>query len=65
MLLYNCTLYFCGIKAARLQIHAYFHENFGNVFECVILYSNQKEAIFTLSIALTNHVNYQKWSKYA
>jgi hypothetical protein len=42
-------------KAASLQIHANFHENFENVFECVIFR--------TLSMALTNHVNYQKVDK--
>jgi hypothetical protein len=40
------TQHKCGIcgmsvdtkfKAARLRIHANFHENFENVFECVIL----------------------------
>jgi hypothetical protein len=30
-------------KAARLKIHAKFHDNFENVFECVILSINQKE----------------------
>jgi hypothetical protein len=25
------------LKAARLQIHSYFHENFENVSECLIL----------------------------
>jgi uncharacterized Tic20 family protein len=51
---------FTSFKAARLQIHVNFHENFVNVFECVILWSNQKKASYTLSIALRNHVNYQK-----
>jgi hypothetical protein len=26
-----------SLKAARLQIHADFHENFENVFKCIIL----------------------------
>jgi hypothetical protein len=59
--LYHFTfiIMFVGFKAARLQIHANFHENFENVLEWVILWSNQKEAIYTLSMALTTHVNYQ------
>jgi hypothetical protein len=40
-------------KAARLQIHANCHEIFENVFECMILWNNQKEAIYTLSMVLT------------
>jgi hypothetical protein len=30
-----------------------------NVFECVILWSNQNEAIYTLSMALTNYEDLQ------
>jgi hypothetical protein len=31
------------IKAAHLQINAYFHENFKNEFKCILLYDNLKE----------------------
>jgi hypothetical protein len=54
------------IKAARLQINAYFHENFENVIKSIILYINQTEAIHTLSMPLITNVNYKKKrSKYA
>jgi hypothetical protein len=53
------------LKAARLQINAYFHENFENVIKSIILYINQKEAMYTLSMALLTHVNYKSRSKYA
>jgi hypothetical protein len=33
--------------------------------KCIILYSNKKEAIYTLSMALNTHVYYKKRSKYA
>jgi hypothetical protein len=55
---------FC-VKAARLQIESYFHEKFENVIKNIILYINQKEAIYTLSMTLKTHVNYKKRSKYA
>jgi hypothetical protein len=53
------------IKAAHLRNHANFHKKFENVFECVILVSNQKEAIYTLyiSMAFTNHAINQKLVK--
>jgi hypothetical protein len=55
---------FAVFKAAHLQIIANFHENFENKIKW-ILYSNQKETFYTLSMALTTHVYYKKRSKYA
>jgi hypothetical protein len=52
-------------KAARLQINAYFQENFENEIQCILLYSNQKESFYTLSNELTNYVYFKKRSKYA
>jgi Asp-tRNA(Asn)/Glu-tRNA(Gln) amidotransferase C subunit len=48
--------FYLSLKAARLQINANFYENFENVIKSIILYINQKEAIYTLSMALTTHV---------
>jgi hypothetical protein len=47
------------LKAAGFQIYAFFHENFKNEIKCRILYSNQKVAIYTLSMALTTQFNYK------
>jgi ribosomal protein S10 len=47
-------------KAERLQLHAYNHENLKKVFNSLILWSYQKNAIYTLSMALPTHVNNHK-----
>jgi hypothetical protein len=44
--------YKCTFKVTSLQIHANFLENFKIVFKSIILWSNQKESIYTLSMAL-------------
>jgi hypothetical protein len=48
-----------SFKAERLQIYAYFHENFDIEIK-LILYSNQEIAFYTLSMALITHVNYKE-----
>jgi hypothetical protein len=48
------------IKAACLQIQAYFHENFENVFKSKISWSEPKKVINTLQTALLIQVKYQK-----
>jgi hypothetical protein len=52
-----------GFKAARLQIYAYFHEHFDNEIKCILMYNNQKESFYTLSMAHTIHFYFRKRSK--
>jgi hypothetical protein len=52
------TIYL-DFKAACLQIHVNFHENFENVFKCKYG-ETTKKVIYTLQRALTIHVNFQK-----
>jgi hypothetical protein len=52
------------VKAARLQINAYFHENFENEIKFILLCSNQKESFTYYHCHLQFHF-LQKNVKYA